>query len=57
MGAKRPLKEKKETPVAIKPQWSLGPISSAAQPTKHKSGFKKRETEKSKPKPLKGMKK
>lgn len=40
-----PLKEEKETPVAIKPQWSLGPIPSAAQPTKHKSAFKKRERE------------
>lgn len=37
----------KETPLVltIKLQWSLGPISSTAQPTKHKSVFSKRTRE------------
>ena len=58
--AKGSTERGKETPLSpLNFQWSLGPITPTAQPTKHKSVLKKRGWErerkekKSKPKPLK----
>lgn len=47
LGAKESTEREDGDPLlTINHQWSLGPIASTAQPTKHKSVLKKRERKK-----------